>query len=187
MTQHTAPAATSETLTGLGALVTVRPAGADDTWLLADLFYHLSPQSRHLRYFQPVPLSLANAWAEGRRMSKRPEAHGLTLIATVQRAKHAEAVGVAELVRDPRAPTRGELAVVVRDDQQGRGIGTTLLGRLVMEAQAWSITELHADLLPENHTALRLLRRLPVPTLTTFDAGTLHVVLQLRLRLPDAA
>lgn len=187
MTQLTAPAATSETPIGLGTLITVRPARADDTWLLADMFYHLSPQSRYLRYFQPVPLSLANAWAEGRRMSTRPGNYELTLIATMQSAEYAEAVGVAELVRDPRAPTRGELAVIVRDDQQGRGIGTTLLRRLVAEAQAWGISELHADLLPENRATLRLLRRLSVPAQTTFDAGTLHVVLQLRQQLPGAA
>ncbi|GAB4440537.1 MAG: hypothetical protein OHK0015_36660 [Chloroflexi bacterium OHK40] len=155
--------------------------------MLADLFYHLSAQTRYLRYFQPVPLSLHNAWVEGRRMARRSVVHGLTLIATVQPGERAEAVGVAELAVDPRAPTRGELAVTVRDDQQGHGIGTALLRQVVKEAQARGIAELHGDLLPENRAALRLLRRLPVPVETVFDAGTIHVVLRLSQELPDAA
>lgn len=159
--------------------VTVRRAHPDDTWLLADLFYQLSAQTRYLRYFQPVPLSLAAAWAEGRRMARRPAAHGLTLIATIASGVTTEAIGVAEVACDPRVPTRAELAVLVRDDQQGRGIGATLLRELVSEAQRRGIHELHADLLPENRRALRLLRRLQAPVATRFDAGSLHAVIRL--------
>lgn len=174
---HTAPVST--TPTGHAAPFTVRPAQADDTWLLADLFYHLSAQARYLRYFQPVPLSLGRAWAEGRRMARRQAAGGLTLIATVQHAGIAEAAGAAELAYDPGAPRQGELAFMVRDDQQGRGIGTALVRQLVAEARARGIEELHADLLPENRAALRLLRRLHVPAEIGYDAGTMHVTLRL--------
>lgn len=157
----------------------VRRARPDDLPLLAEMLAHLSDQTRYLRYCHPVPGSPGWAWGEAARMLLQPPPGALTLIATRRGGPFAEAIGVAELVRDPAAAEAAELAVLVRDGQQGRGVGTALARQLVAMARARGISELHADLLPENRASLRLIRRLDLPHSATFQGELVHAVLRL--------
>ena len=60
-------------------------------------------------------------------------------------------------------PQRAEVAFAVRDDHQGRGIGTLLLEHLARIARAAGITEFEADVLGENNQMLSVFaaQRLP--------------------------
>jgi acetyltransferase len=178
----TAPAMVT---TRQGRGLTVRVAHPDDVPLLADLVYLVSPRTRWLRYFQPVPPTLAHAWAEGRRMARQPAERALTLVATVPDGLMTAAVAAAELVFDPRG-SRGELAFLVRDDFQGQGLGVALGRLLVDHARARGLTELHGHIIPDNRVALRLLRGLGVPVRTAFDDGLIRVELRLAGE-PDGA
>lgn len=71
-----------------------------------------------------------------------------------------------------------EIALVVRDDAQGQGIGGLLLRRLVQIAQAIGVTRLRGDLLAENHTMVRLLRSLGLPYVATTHSGTMQVTVR---------
>jgi RimJ/RimL family protein N-acetyltransferase len=161
-----------------GRPVTVRAARPDDVPLLADLVYCVSARSRWLRYFQPLPPSLWHAWAEGRRMARQPAERALTLVATVPDGPMTAAVAAAELAYDPLGPG-GELAILVRDDYQGQGLGAALGRLLVALAQARGLAELHGHILPDNRAALKLIRRLGIPARTAYDGDLIHVVLRL--------
>lgn len=158
--------------------VAVRPASPDDVPLLADLVYQVSARSRYLRYFQPMPASLQQAWAEGRRMARQPANRAVTLVATVPDGAFGAVVAVGELAHEPGSH-RGELALLVRDDYQGQGLGVGLGRALVTLARDRGLTELHGDMLPENRAVLRLLQRLGVPVTTGFEDGVIHAVLRL--------
>jgi acetyltransferase len=161
------------------APVTVRHAVPADLPLIVDLLERLSDQTRYLRYCHPVPRSPAWAWAEAARMLRQGGSRVLTLVAVSRAERTAEVIGVGELVIDGGAGASAELALLVRDDQQGRGVGTELGRRLVGLARARGLAELYGHLLPENRASLALLRRLGAPYTTAFDGELLHAVLNL--------
>lgn len=115
-------------------------------------------------------------------MALRPDAAGVTLIAISGQSASPEAVGVAELAWRPVVSTRGELGLVVHDDQQSRGIGRALGQQLLIEALVHGVHELHADLLPENRAALQLLMSSRIPCTLDYHDGMLHATLRLEQR-----
>lgn len=65
---------------------------------------------------------------------------------------------VAHAFYAPLDPTRAELAVEVADHLHGRGLGTVLIERLAETAERRGITRFIAEVLPENHAMLDVLR-----------------------------
>jgi GNAT superfamily N-acetyltransferase len=76
-------------------------------------------------------------------------------------------------------PGRAELAFVVIDQYQGQGIGSILLKHLVVIARAREVSELIAEVLPENASMLKVFQNSGVPVTTKRDAGVVHVALRL--------
>lgn len=161
--------------------VNTRCAQPGDVQLLVGLLCQASEHSRYLRYFQPLQPVSSRFWAEAERMVKQNTRHGITLIATIQ-PECPEVIAVAELARDMAAPQQGEIAMLVRDDFQGQGLGGMLGRQTVTMAQNCGLTHLHADLLAENRASLRLLRHFGVPYATSFASGVRHAVLHISKR-----
>jgi GNAT superfamily N-acetyltransferase len=162
-----------------GQPVTVRQAMPADTVLLAELLCRLSDRARHLRYMSSRHFSAEVIWNEAVRMARGHSPDHTTLVATIRLNEYDEAIAVAELVRDRQTPTVGEIALVVRDDQQQQGIGTFLLWRLVGRAQRGGITSLSASMLAENRAMLWLIRSLGLPYTATTSYGETHVLVSL--------
>jgi acetyltransferase len=158
----------------------LRHAQPNDLLGIAELFVRLSDRSRYLRYFQPLAPSPAHSQAEARRMVLHTTRRGITLVIALPPDAGGEAIAVAELVRSPDALDQGELAMLVRDDYQGQGLGRLLGRQLVALARRLGLATIHADILPENRASLRLLGQLGVPYSLSFDSGLLHAVLQLQ-------
>jgi GNAT superfamily N-acetyltransferase len=79
------------------------------------------------------------------------------------------------------APTPGgtaDLGVVVEDRWQRRGIGTRLVGSLLVVAGDRGVTTLHADVLPDDSSILEALRRIgPLSVAAELDAVSVDIVL----------
>jgi GNAT superfamily N-acetyltransferase len=73
-------------------------------------------------------------------------------------AGDVEGVGVARYARDPGDPRTAELALLVVDAYQGRGIGRTLLARLATAALERGIAFFRGLVLVDNDPMLHLLR-----------------------------
>lgn len=90
-------------------------------------------------------------------------------------------VGVARLARPFGAEdsTVVEAAVVVRDDFQGRGVGTELVFRMVLLAKLMQADTLLAEFEPTNDDAIRIFRELNLPTEISASGGetTLYISL----------
>ena len=88
-----------------------------------------------------------------------------------------EMIGIAEYVRDPRRPWRADVAVLVADPWQRRGLARALVGYLAVLAARRGITEFDADVLPENRSAMLLIRNLwPGAGATTADGAARYRV-----------
>lgn len=76
-------------------------------------------------------------------------------------------------------PGRAEAAFVVIDAWQGRGIGGLLTGHLIAIAREAELTELTAEVLPENAAMLRVLGRFGFKPATTREPGAIHMALMI--------
>jgi acetyl coenzyme A synthetase (ADP forming)-like protein len=113
----------------------------------------LSEESRYLRFFSTaVDLSRAVAWA-----TKVDHEHSDGLVVTT--GPHERIVAHAGWERDPRRPERAEIALVIDDAFQGRGIGTLLLGQLAESARARGVELFTAEVLPGNHQMIGVFRQ----------------------------
>ena len=91
--------------------------------------------------------------------------------------EHRNLVAEARLVVS--GPEVAEIAFLVRDDYQGRGIGSALIDVLVRHARLLGLECLHADVLASNDVVFHLLDvRGPVRTLGC-EGSVRHVCLQL--------
>lgn len=160
----------------LGSGVRVGVIGPGDKEALAEAFGRLSPESRYMRFFSPrARLSQSD-------LKYLTEVDHYDHEALVARDDGGAIVAVARYVRtDP--PEQAEVAVVVGDAWQGRGIASGLLARLVGRARLAGITHFQALILGENAGAIELFSELgeSAPRRRTVSGG--HV--ELLIELPD--
>lgn len=142
-----------------GKVFTVRPIIPEDERLMVEFHRQLSEGTVYRRYF--IPLKLESRIAH-ERLVKRCLIDYHDEIALVaewrdeQRAPHLAAVG--RLVRTPASNT-AEVAFVVADAYQGRGLGGYLLQEAMKIARREKLTGLEAEVLADNHEMIDLFRR----------------------------
>jgi CRP-like cAMP-binding protein len=82
----------------------------------------------------------------------------------------ARGLGLARYHRLPDDPDLADAAFAVVDDQQGRGLGTLLLGALAVAAGAAGIERLRAEVLSDNHPMRAVLDKADA-SWSTVEAG----------------
>jgi RimJ/RimL family protein N-acetyltransferase len=129
-----------------GAELLVRPATADDLDGAMRLHARSSAETRQRRYLtgQPPP--------ESRLRHLLEPSHGLTLLAL----HDDQVVAMANLIVEGDL---GEVAVLIEDGWQRRGIGTALLRRLLAYAESGGTAAVVAHTGADNVAMLRTLRR----------------------------
>jgi acetyltransferase len=136
---------------GEGELL-LRPASAQDAPAVQRFVRGLSQVSRYQRFMvglHELPAHLL------REIAAEPRREALTLVAQAQ--DRIGIVGLAQFAADADA-TAGEVAVVVADSWQRRGVASALLEALAEEALGWGWDEGFADILRDNVAAIALAR-----------------------------
>ncbi|UGQ09351.1 GNAT family N-acetyltransferase [Yinghuangia sp. ASG 101] len=149
-----------------GTEVLLRPGRADDVDEVQDMHDRCSAESRRLRYFTAIP-RLPRPALE-RLLVPRA---GVTLVA-VRPEGGIAAVGSLMHTNDPGS---GELALLVEDAWQGRGLGTAMLRRLGSLARARGMAELRAHVLPGNGRMLGVFDRAGLTGRRRFAEGVVRV------------
>jgi RimJ/RimL family protein N-acetyltransferase len=83
-------------------------------------------------------------------------------VATVGRGEEEKIIGVGRYVvpkTEPDPPRTAEVAFIVLDEHQGRGIGSKLFADLIIIAREKGLREFSADVLPDNHAMLRVFEK----------------------------
>lgn len=139
-----------------GAPIVIRPICPEDEPLMTRFHRGLSPESVYTRYFNAMKLSSRTAH---QRLSGvcHPDADRATVLVAERAAPAAERriVGVGRLSRVPEL-NAAEVALIVSDDHQRRGIGAELMRRLIETAKGWGVARLYAHILPANIAMQRL-------------------------------
>lgn len=159
--------------------ISTRRVRLEDGPAITDLLCRLSIEATRLRYFVLRAFTPETAQRETTRMLHGLAGATVTLVATTTGATTSSIVAVAELVPDDDDATIATIALVVRDDCQGRGLGLRLLKQLIVHARATGVTTLRADLLAENLATRRLLDRLGLPISTRTSYGTTTAMISL--------
>ncbi|QOC92880.1 GNAT family N-acetyltransferase [Micromonospora craniellae] len=163
-----------------GAELTVRPAVADDLAAVTELHEACTAGTRRRRYLGgaclPTPTRL--------RQLLEP-ARGQTLIAVTTGSDGAaeSVVAMANLLAEG---DEAELALLVRDDWQRRGLGSTLLRRLTRQAESAGYAAMVLHIQADNTPMLRTLRRLARPTTAERDGSLLTMTVPLGVEMPVA-
>ena len=158
----------------------IRAITAGDSARVAAAFDGFSDRTRYLRFLGPKPRLSA---AELRYLTDVDQRRHVAL-AAVDPADGAF-VGIARYAMTPGDDETADVAVVVADDWQGRGVGTLLMRELVARALANGIPRLTGTTLHENPGARALLRRAGFRT-SSIGGGLIELELELRRR-PQAA
>jgi RimJ/RimL family protein N-acetyltransferase len=161
-------AAQHESLTlSEGTVVTLRPMVPEDGDSLIEFHRQLSDRTIFLRYFYP------------HRVLGTEEIEHLTQLDGRDRMalvveSDGQLVAVGRYERAPGSP-EAEVAFVVADAFQHRGLGTVLLQRLATAARLVSITTFSADVLTENSKMLAVFHESGFAATSSFDCGTVHL------------
>ena len=84
----------------------------------------------------------------------------LALIAITPVQGGERQIGVARYVKEESSPSDAEFAIVLSDDWQGRGLGTRLLGSLLVAAKRDGVRRLVGTTMSQNRGMLGLGRKL---------------------------
>jgi len=145
---------------GDGTQVVVRPIRPEDEAMLVELHRRLSEGSVRQRYLAPLQLDQRTTHERLIRVCFSDYDRDIALV-----VEHHAAGGAAELVAVGRLARRtahddAEFALLVRDDWQGRGLGTELLRRIVDVARRERIRRVTATMLPDNGAMMHIASRL---------------------------
>lgn len=159
--------------TSFGQTVQLRLIEKEDAALLVDLFHHLSPETRRLRFhLYTERLPEERVWQEAIHLSNLDPQRHVAVVATIREADGEEhAVGVARFARATLEDQDAEVAIVVRDDFQRKGLGRVLLTQLAVQARELGITHFTGWVLAENIHLMKLIKKLEVKVETDIRHG----------------
>ncbi|HEV8247996.1 MAG TPA: GNAT family N-acetyltransferase, partial [Polyangiaceae bacterium] len=160
-----------------GAEVVIRPVRLSDEEGLKRLLYELSPESTYQRFFEHKRIH------SHRDLQKLLDADNDSAIGLL-----ALSLADGELVAMSRydvEPSTGlaDVAFVVKDTWQHRGIGTLLLRKMAEVARSRGLSGLSADVLSSNAPMRALFTKCELPISTHRDGEVLH--LEARFELPS--
>ncbi|HEY5429970.1 MAG TPA: GNAT family N-acetyltransferase [Solirubrobacteraceae bacterium] len=136
------------------ATISLRPVRPVDAPAIRTFLDAVSSDSLSLRFFGAPDL-------DGTAELMASDRYGDTFAVLALAGSPAQIVAHASYVRT--GARHAEVAFLVADRWQGRGIGTILLERLVAHAGRDGVSRFVADVLPRNHRMLAMFRRTGLP------------------------
>ncbi len=159
-----------------GSQVTFRPVKPTDEQTLAEMLYSLSPDSVRKRFFTHTTTF---PHKDVQQLTNIDYEQNLAIVATVPGPQgDEELVGIGQYFLDPRNMA-AEVAFVVQDDWQDKGMGSKLLKDLAQVAMKRGVKRLNAKCLPENKAMLAVFQNSGHPVRTEFDGETYSIEVDL--------
>jgi len=138
-----------------GLEVLYRPVRISDEPLLKDLFYSLSDKSNYRRF---ITLRRYLPHEVLQKMVAIDFTKQMVILAVVEQGEKEVVVGVGQYVVMGDSHT-AEIALAVRDEFQGRGIGSELLAYMSQVARRQGLLGFTADVLGENTPVMKMLEK----------------------------
>jgi acyl-CoA synthetase (NDP forming)/GNAT superfamily N-acetyltransferase len=149
-----------------GSAARLRPIRPDDADALVAFHSRLSAQTIYRRFFSPRPVLPPK---DVERFTNVDYRRRLALVAVID--DEMAAVARYDAVNDDEA----EVAFVIEDRHQGRGLGSLLLEHLAAAARERGFHHFVAETLAENRAMLGVFRDAGFEATRTFEDGTVHL------------
>jgi acyl-CoA hydrolase/ribosomal protein S18 acetylase RimI-like enzyme len=143
-------------ITRTGLRILLRPVKISDEPLLKDFFYSLSDKSMYLRF------ASARKDMPHQRLQEFVAVdytRNMVILALVGQEENYSVVGLGQYIMDEKNHT-AEVALVVRDNYQGQGVGRELQAYLTYLARKSGLLGFTAEVLENNEAALSLLKNM---------------------------
>jgi acetyltransferase len=144
-----------------GTEVTIRPIRPEDEPAVVRFHETLSERTVYLRYFHLMNLEQRIQHERLTRICFIDYDREMALVAERRNPEtgEGEILGVGRAMKI-HGTTEAEVAVVISDQWQGRGLGKELLARLLIVGADEKLTKLTADILPDNRGIMRICEKL---------------------------
>lgn len=143
-----------------GTKINIRAITPADEPLMIKFHQQLSERSVYMRYFESLSFAARTAHNRLAQICFADPERQTVLVAVHSDQTTSEqkivAVGRLSKLSDP---TKAELALLVSDEFQGRGLGTELLRRLLQSARVQQITHIIAEMLRDNTVIQKVLTK----------------------------
>lgn len=153
-----------------GRTAHIRPIQPEDRDLLVEFYSRVSDQSKYYRFFSPMP-ELSERDLD--RFTKVDHRDRVAMILLV--AGQMIAVGRYDTIR----PGYAEVAFLVEDAHQGRGIGQLLLEHLAQAGRERGIEEFVAEVLPDNQAMIHTFKDAGYQVRSAFEDGVMELVFRI--------
>lgn len=149
-----------------GRTAHIRPIQPADADLLREFYARVSDRSKYYRFFSPMP-RLSDR--DVKRFTQVDHHERVAFILTLQ--GQMIAVGRYDVVR----PGEAEVAFLVEDQHQGRGIAQVLLEHLAQAARERGVDKFVAEVLPDNQRMIQTFRDAGYRVVSAYDEGVLQL------------
>jgi acetyltransferase len=143
-----------------GEEVMIRPIRPEDELLMIEFHKKLSERSVYLRYFQPLKLTQRTAHERLTRICFIDYDREMALVVERRLPDGTpDIIAVGRLSKIHGRP-EAELAALVQDEFQGKGLGVELYRRLIQVGRDQHLAKVHSDMLGENREMQTLCKKL---------------------------
>ncbi len=150
-----------------GLKILFRPIKPSDEEKMRDLFYRFSDQAVYSRYFTSIKTMPHKKMQEYVNVNYRS---ALSLVGVVEIAGSEKIIAEARYVRI-KQDAFADVAFVVDEDYQGKGIASYLFELLIRAAREEGIKGFTADVLASNKSMLKVFEKAPFPVQTVLTRG----------------
>ncbi|GCD89423.1 GNAT family N-acetyltransferase [Nocardioides sp. LS1] len=147
-----------------GRTAHIRPITSADAELLVEFYARVSDQSKYYRFFSPMPHLSERDVA---RFTQVDHVNRVAFVLTL--SGKMIAVGRYDVVR----PREAEVAFLVEDQHQGRGIAQLLLEHLAQAGRERGVDRFVAEVLPDNSRMIQTFRDAGYRVASEYEDGVL--------------
>jgi acyl-CoA hydrolase/RimJ/RimL family protein N-acetyltransferase len=161
-----------------GTEIFFRPVKPNDEPALAEMLYSLSEESVHTRYMTHTKTF---PHKDVQKITNIDYRRDIAIVAVVPGVAGQDIVGIAQYFLDPKTQV-AEVAFIVHDEWQQKGMGTVLLRYLTGIAVDRGVRRFYATVLPENKPMLSIFYNSGYKVSTDFDGEVYHITYDLTER-----
>jgi acyl-CoA hydrolase len=154
-----------------GTEIFFRPIKPTDEPALSEMLYSLSEESVHTRY---MTRTVAFPHRDIQQLTNIDYKNNLAIVGVVPGVSGEEIVAIAQYFLDPKTHA-AEVAFLVQDEWQQKGMGTFLLDYITKIARQRGVKRFYAKVLPNNRPMLAIFHNSGYKVNTEFDGDVYNI------------
>lgn len=158
-----------------GTEIFFRPVKPTDEAALSEMLYSLSPTSIRTRY---MAQTVAFPHRDVQQLTNIDYTQDISIVGTVPAVSGEQVVAIAQYYLDPKTQA-AEVAFLVQDEWQQKGMGRFLLDYLAQIAKQRGVRQFYAKVLPNNKSMLAIFHNSGYEVKTEFDGDVYSITFDL--------